>query len=125
MPNVHGSTWTLARPYDNSRSRVHSTARLWAGEAVRRGPISMVRWLKTGAACERSIPSTRIRASTSRSLGGCAAETGNNRSRRTEIRVMADGRWQLQILMVRAEGVCGFCHALMPDPIELAIFERV
>src|SRR5207249_10999900 len=40
---VHGSRWTLVRPYDFIFSAVHSLARLRLSEPVRRGPITSLR----------------------------------------------------------------------------------
>ena len=49
-PNFQGSSRAFANPYDASRSRAHSAARLCAGDAVKRGPMFTVSMSNTGAA---------------------------------------------------------------------------
>src|SRR5262245_23779912 len=104
-PNFHGSRCTLDRPYDASRSRVHSTARLCAGEAVSRGPMSTVSIWKTGATCECSSPSVRILSRTSRSDGDCALGVAIRRTATPAmmILVMADGSWLMAMVHGRSQ----------------------
>src|SRR5437588_2319643 len=66
------SRCAFCRPHFASVSRVHSLARFAAGEAVKRGPMTSLKYESVCITCERFIPSSLMRSIGSVGLGcGC------------------------------------------------------
>ena len=61
LPNgPQASKWAFDNPQAAKRSRVHSFARFMFGDAVRRGPMTSVKWLRVFITSERRSLSSLI-----------------------------------------------------------------
>jgi hypothetical protein len=114
MPkSPHDSVWGLVAPMRRSWSMDHWAALLKSGEAVRRGPMSSKRPLAYSMMWELLKPSSRMRASMSRSMvsvagwgaglgfSAMASEALSERASRTAVVLMVPGfygrvRWRMK-----------------------------